>query len=62
MLVSSHSFWQREFHADRSIVGQTLRVNDVAFTIVGVAPQDFIGSGAPPLVPDFWAPTHTGST
>ena len=59
MVVLSYSFWQREFHADRSIVGKTLRVNDVTFTIVGVAPQDFIGTGAPPLVPDFWAPIAT---
>lgn len=59
VLVLSHSYWQRELRADRSILGTTLQVNDVAFTIVGVAPQDFIGSGAPPLVPDFWAPTAT---
>ena len=56
VLVLSYPFWQREFHADRSIVGKTLKVNDVTFTIVGVAPHDFIGTGAPPLVPDFWAP------
>ena len=56
VLVLSYPFWQREFHGDRLIVGKTLKVNDVTFTIVGVAPQDFIGTGAPPLVPDFWVP------
>jgi macrolide transport system ATP-binding/permease protein len=56
VMVLSYPFWQRRFHADPSIVGQTLKVNDATFTIVGVAPRDFIGTGAPPLVPDFWAP------
>lgn len=56
VMVLSYSFWQRRFNADPLIVGKTLKVNDATFTIVGVAPHDFIGTGAPPLVPDFWAP------
>jgi len=56
VLVLSYPFWQREFHSDRAIVGKTLKVNDITFTIIGVAPHDFIGTGAPPLVADFWMP------
>jgi predicted permease len=56
VMVLSFPFWQRRFDADPSIVGKTLTVNDATFTVVGVAPRDFIGTGAPPLVPDFWAP------
>ena len=56
VMVLSYPFWQRRFNADPLIVGKTLKVNDATFTIVGVAPRDFIGTGAPPLVPDFWAP------
>ncbi len=56
VMVLSYPFWQRRFDADPSIVGKTLKVNDATFTIIGVAPPDFIGTGAPPLVPDFWAP------
>jgi predicted permease len=55
-MVLSYPFWQRRFDADPSIVGKTMKVNDATFTIIGVAPRDFIGTGAPPLVPDFWAP------
>jgi putative ABC transport system permease protein len=56
VMVLSYPFWQRRFDADPSIVGKTLKVNDATFTIIGVAPRDFIGTGAPPVVPDFWAP------
>ena len=33
-----------------------MKVNGTFATIVGVAPREFIGTGAPPLVADFWAP------
>ena len=56
VMVLSYPFWQRRFDTDPSIVGKTLKVNDATFTIIGVAPRGFIGTGAPPLVPDFWAP------
>ena len=56
VMVLSHPFWQRQFHLDPAAIGKTLKVNGHVFTVVGVAPREFIGSGAPPLVPDFWAP------
>jgi len=56
VMVLSYPFWRRRFHEDLSVVGKTVKINDATFTIVGVAPEDFIGTGAPPLVPDFWAP------
>jgi predicted permease len=55
-MVLSYPFWQRQFQGDPTAIGKTLKVNGQAFTIIGVAPKEFIGSGAPPLVPDFWAP------
>jgi len=58
-MVLSYPFWQRQFQGDSAAIGKTLKVNGQAFTIVGVAPREFIGSGAPPLVPDFWAPAAT---
>ena len=59
VMVLSYPFWQRRFATDPSIVGKALKVNDATFTIIGVAPRDFIGTGAPPIVPDFWAPIVT---
>jgi macrolide transport system ATP-binding/permease protein len=56
VLVLSYPFWQRTLQGDSSIVGKTMKVNGTFATIAGVAPREFIGTGAPPLVPDFWAP------
>jgi macrolide transport system ATP-binding/permease protein len=56
VIVLSHPFWQRQFNSDSQIAGRTLEVNAASLTIVGVAPPDFIGTGNPPQVPDFWAP------
>ena len=36
--VLSHGFWTRRFGADPNIVGQTIRLNDIARTVVGVGP------------------------
>lgn len=39
--VISHRFWQREFGGRLEALGQVLRVDPVAFTIVGIAPAGF---------------------
>jgi len=41
--VISHGLWQRRFGADASVLGRTLTIERVAFTIVGVAPAGFHG-------------------
>jgi len=56
VMVLSYAFWQRGFQGDTQIVGRTIKVNGTAFTIVGVAPQEFTGTSVIPQVPDFWAP------
>jgi putative ABC transport system permease protein len=56
VVVLSDAAWRRRFHADPQAVGQTLRLNRTAFTVIGVMPAEFIGTGNPPQVPDFWAP------
>jgi predicted permease len=53
--VIAYSYWQTRFGGSPTVLGQTLRLNDVAFTIVGVAPEKFKGSiGA--LGFDVWVP------
>jgi putative ABC transport system permease protein len=37
LVVLSTGFWQRRFGADPAAVGRTIRLDDVAYTIVGVA-------------------------
>jgi macrolide transport system ATP-binding/permease protein len=61
VMVLSYPFWQRQFHGDLTIVGKALKINDATFIVVGVAPRDFIGTAAPPVIPDFWAPVSTQS-
>jgi putative ABC transport system permease protein len=53
LLVLSHAFWQRQFAADRGIVGRQLRLNDVAYTVVGVMPASF---EFPSAGVDVWRP------
>ena len=43
--VISYRYWQRRFGGDRSIVGRQINLNNVAFTITGVTPPGFEGTG-----------------
>jgi predicted permease len=54
--VLSHRFWTRRFNADPSIVGRTLRINDVPYTVIGVAAEGFQGTGV--TVGDLWLPLN----
>ena len=56
VVVLSYPYWQRRLNSDRDVVGKILEVNGASFTILGVAREDFIGTGNPPRIPDFWAP------
>jgi predicted permease len=53
--VVSHAFWKRRLGGDCSVVGQTLRIKGVPFTIVGVAAPGFGGVGRSPVT-DVWVP------
>jgi hypothetical protein len=41
--VISHGFWQRRFGGQGSVIGQTITVNNVPVTIIGVTRQEFTG-------------------
>jgi putative ABC transport system permease protein len=41
VLVISYSLWRRQFAGDTHVLGKTLRLNGVSYTIVGVLPQGF---------------------
>ncbi len=43
VVVLSHDFWTRRFGAAASIVNQTVRLNGLPFTVVGIAPDGFRG-------------------
>ena len=53
--VISYGFWQRRFSLDPAVVGKKITLNDVPFTIVGVAPPGFYGFEVG-RSPDLWWP------
>jgi len=53
--VLSFAYWQRRFAGDRSVVGRTIAVNRIPFTIVGVAPPGFTGEVVGRMT-DLWMP------
>lgn len=71
-VVLSHSFWQRRYGGDRSVIGRQVSVSGVAnYVVVGVMPPDFVFPYRSMLGPsgfvnsstaDLWVPlTFTGS-
>ncbi len=56
--VVSYGFWQDRFHLDRDILGRSVVLNGVSFTIVGVADRRFFGERIE-SAPDFWLPLST---
>ncbi len=53
--VMNYGTWQTRFGGADDIVGKTLRLNNVVFTVIGVAPPAFIGVNAI-FGPDLWIP------
>jgi macrolide transport system ATP-binding/permease protein len=52
--VLSHGTWQTRYGGDPQIVGRRIRVDDVPFTVVGVAGEEFTGISAERH--DLWIP------
>ena len=53
--VISHSFWERRFGKDPSIIGKTVLANEHPLTIIGVTPPRFYGVYLASN-PDVWVP------
>ena len=51
--VVSAVAWRSRFGADPGIVGRAIRLNGQVVTVVGVGPEDLLGT-YPPMVTDFW--------
>jgi predicted permease len=54
-VVLSHSLWTSRFAADPSVVGKPIEIAQHQFTIIGVAPEGFIGA-MPGIRSDAWLP------
>jgi len=44
IVVLTHDAWRSRFASDPSIIGQQVKVNGVALTVVGVTPPGFVGA------------------
>ncbi|MEP6686278.1 MAG: ABC transporter permease [Verrucomicrobiota bacterium] len=52
--ILGHEIWQRDFNADPKIVGQSVRINGRAATIIGVMPAGFKF----PISEQLWVPLY----
>jgi macrolide transport system ATP-binding/permease protein len=43
VVILGRSFWERTLGADASVVGHSVRLSGVPFTVIGVAPAEFTG-------------------
>ena len=44
VIVLGYSYWRRRFAGDPKIIGQSVKLNEHAFTVVGIAPREFHGT------------------
>jgi predicted permease len=55
VVVLSHALWQTRLGGDSSLVGNTVKLNNQSFTVIGIAPENFRGTNL--LTPsDLWVP------
>ena len=43
VVILSHRLWQQQFGGDRAVLGRSVQLSGIDFTIVGVAPERFTG-------------------
>lgn len=46
-VVLGNRFWYRRFGGDPGVIGKAVTINGAPFTVVGVAPKEFLGPGIP---------------
>jgi putative ABC transport system permease protein len=62
VIVLDEGYWRRAFGGDRKVIGRTMAIGGVTYTIVGVAPRGFTGAelerrdGWVPISLPYWGP------
>ena len=56
-VVVSHQMWRTQLGADSTIIGRTILLDTTRFTVLGVAPDGFMGIDIDPA--HLWAPMRT---
>ena len=54
VVVLSHRYWRDRLNSDATVLGRAVRLNGHPFTVIGVTPEGFQGTGV--LAPDIWVP------
>ncbi|HEU0272950.1 MAG TPA: ABC transporter permease, partial [Candidatus Udaeobacter sp.] len=54
VIILGHEIWKRDFNGDANVVGQNVRVNGKAATIIGVMPRNFKF----PNLEELWTPLY----
>jgi len=55
VVVLSYAGWQRRFGGDPEVVGKSVKINGLAYTVLGVMPREFFGTELL-LAPELWVP------
>ena len=55
VVVLSHALWQTRFGGAPTLVGKTVRLNNLNYTVIGIAPQHFRGTDLA-AASDLWIP------
>jgi predicted permease len=58
VVVMSYRLWRARYGSDASVVGSVFHLNDIPFTVVGIAPPSFFGDGLRNGPPDFFLPLN----
>jgi predicted permease len=56
VVVLSHRYWRSSFGGDPGVIGQTITVNSIPLTVVGVAGRGFYGEHVETSPTDIWVP------
>lgn len=54
-VVLSYDYWQRQFSGNPNVAGQTVRINGLPYTVLGVTPRNFYGTEVL-FRPEVWIP------
>jgi putative ABC transport system permease protein len=57
VVVASHDYWRRSLDADSAVLGETIRIDGVPHTLIGVADAAFNGTDL--TATDLWVPLAT---
>jgi predicted permease len=60
LAVVSHAWWEQRLGGDPAAVGQTIKIDQTLYTIIGVAPREFFGTTVG-QAPDIWIPLAMGA-